>query len=241
MSKSLNKDAKRRKRKFKDRLPNEVIVIKNEDKQSHEKWYKGRNIAAFPRPFRAILCSGVNSGKTNLVKNILLRQKWDRIMLVPVDRRSKEWRDFDISDEDIFDDIPPVSEFEHDNGKQAIILEDYEAGTPSKQGNLSKLFRYVSTHCNVSVFLLYQDMMAVPKIARRISNIFVVWPMVDKRQTQIIGNRVGCEPGELEELLDTFCKKSYDNICFDLTKESPYPLRLNIFQPIHRAKTIKED
>jgi hypothetical protein len=49
-------------KKFKNRLPNKIVPIKNADKTNHEKWYKGRNICNFPRPYRCILVGGVNSG-----------------------------------------------------------------------------------------------------------------------------------------------------------------------------------
>ena len=235
-----DKPKRRANKKFKDRLPNEILIIPNEDKRDHEKWHKNRNIAAFPRPFRALLCSGVNSGKTNLVKNILLRQKWDNIYLVPCDKRSREWLDFELPEEHIFSDIPPPEVFDHD-GKNAIILEDYEAGTKSKQGNLSKLFRYVSTHMNMSVFLLYQDMLATPTICRRLCNVFFIWDMIDKRQLEMVGKRVGCEKGELKEMIKELCHSSYDNICFDLTKDTPYPCRLNLFTPIKKVNVIVDD
>ena len=60
-------------KKYKDRLPNELIHIPNPDKSDHEKWHSKRNIAAFPRPFRAILAGGVNAGKTNTAKNITIK------------------------------------------------------------------------------------------------------------------------------------------------------------------------
>ncbi len=65
LAKKKTKTKRRANKKYKDRLPNEILIIPNQDKQDHEKWGKNRYIAQFPPPFRALLCSGVNSGVQN--------------------------------------------------------------------------------------------------------------------------------------------------------------------------------
>ena len=240
LAKKKKKTKRRTNKKYKDRLPNELIHIKNPDKQDHEKWSKTRNIASFPRPFRMILAGGVNAGKTNTCKNIILRQKCSNIYLVHVDKRSTEWDDFDIPEENRFDDIPPLTALEHD-GASCIIIEDYEFPTKSKLGNLSKLFRFASTHMNISVFLIYQDFLRIPTICRRLCNIYCIWKMPDKNQLNMIGKRVGLEKGEMSEMLNHLCPENRDFICFDMTASSPWPIRKNLFIPVKKVNVICDD
>ena len=241
LAKKKKKGKPRRKnKKFKDRLPNELIYIPNPDKHDHESWHKNRNIASFPRPFRMILAGGRGSGKTNTAKNILLRQKWDNMYLVHVDRRSKEWDDFGIPEENRFDTIPNLAAFEHE-GKSAIIIEDWEIPTKSKQQNLSKLFRFASTHLNISVLMLYQDLLKIPTICRRVSNIFCIWKIPDRNQLNFAGKRIGLEKGELPEMLDALCPNTRDFLCFDMTQDTPYPIRKNLFQKVTKVSDIECD
>ena len=54
------------------KIPKEIIILKSGDKQNREKWYKGRDLLNFPGgSFRAIISGPPNSGKTNLIKNII--------------------------------------------------------------------------------------------------------------------------------------------------------------------------
>ena len=57
----------------KAKLPKELIIIKNPDKQFHEAWKEGRNMVNVPHPFRMVCFGPPNVGKSTVVKNILLR------------------------------------------------------------------------------------------------------------------------------------------------------------------------
>jgi hypothetical protein len=225
-------------KKFKGRLPNKIVPIKNRDKQNHEAWYEHRNICNFPRPYRCILVGGVNSGKTLCAKNIILRAHpaFDRIILCHCDSESKEWSDLDIPEEDQFysNEIPPLEFFngKPENEKWLVILEDIEFKNEGKNENLSTLFRYISTHKNTSVLLMYQNFITVPKIARRLANIFVIWKMPDRTQMETIGAKVGLKKGVLLDMFEKLCPNRYDNLCFDMTTNSPAPIRLNLFDKV---------
>ena len=56
------------------KLPKKILVIPNKDKLGwHERWDSKRDMLNFPHPYRFCISSVPNSGKTNLIKNILLR------------------------------------------------------------------------------------------------------------------------------------------------------------------------
>jgi hypothetical protein len=234
MSNEEKSDARK---KYKDRLPNKLIHIKNADKSNHEKWYTGRNLANFPKPFQMILTGSCNSGKTNTLKNIILRARplFDKIIVIHADANTKEYDDLDVEDDCFFgnSEIPQLDFFEDkdENEKWLCIIEDAEF-TKANEKELSMLFRYISTHKNVSIMLSYQDFVNVPKIARRLANVFVLWKMRDLNQLAIIEKRVGLKKGALLTMFDQLCPNKRDSLCFDFTKDSPAPIRLNIFDRI---------
>lgn len=238
-----NRDARK---KFKT-LPKKMIYMKNGDKLNHEKWFPNRNIANLPRPYRAILCGGVNSGKTTTAKNLILRAypRFDRIMLVHCSPSSTEWDDLGLSEEDKFTDIPDMDEFPEEGSteKCLIILEDVEyVGPESKHKNLYMLFRYISTHRNTSVILNYQNFVSIPKIARRLANFFTIWRMPDGDQMRIIEKKVGLKKNELLEMFEACCDDPRDSLSFDLTLKSPAPIRKNLFQVITKTECfVNED
>ena len=240
---TLKKERKKQRdsrKKFKT-LPKKMIYMKNGDKLTHEAWFPNRNIANLPRPYRAILCGGVNSGKTTTAKNLILRAypRFDRIMLVHCSPSSTEWDDLGLSEEDKFTDIPDISEFPEEGSKEKclIILEDVEyVGNESKHKNLYMLFRYISTHCNTSVILNYQSFIKVPKIARRLASFFTIWRMPDLTQMQIIERKVGLKKGELLDMFENCCDDPRDSISFDLSLNTPAPIRKNIFQVITKQE-----
>ena len=56
------------------KLPNKIITIPCADKDTWtEKWYPNRNLLNFPHSWRGFFCGPPSCGKTNLIKNIILR------------------------------------------------------------------------------------------------------------------------------------------------------------------------
>jgi hypothetical protein len=234
-------ETKRDKRKkFNKRLPNKLLYIPNPDKKNHEHWYPKRNLANLPRPFRALFVGSVNSSKTNTAKNLVLRAfpRFENIILIHCnygEGGSKEWDDIGITDQ--FEEIPDRDYFNQLEGRTLVILEDVEF--QEKDPSLSLLFRHLSTHFvdTLSVMLLYQDFIKVPKIARRLASQFIMWKLPDQIQMNMVEKRVGMKKGELIHMFDTLCKERRDSIMIDLSDNSPAPLRLNVFQPIRKIET----
>jgi len=143
-----------------------------------------------------------------------------------------EYDDIDITDRLSY--CPPPDYFDHEE-KQLVIIEDMSFN--EKNENVSALFRYVSTHKNVSIIMNYQDYILVPKMARRCINIINIWEMPDKTIQSIVGKKVGLEKGQLQEMFNSLCKKRRDFITIDLSDDSPCKYRLNIWKPIKMVET----
>jgi hypothetical protein len=230
---------KKGKKKFKGYLPNRIIALPCKDKANHEKWTTGRNIANFPRPYRMINAGGVNAGKTTLCLNLILRAKpaFDNIYVVHASSTSRDYDALDIPEENYLDDIPPPSFFPEEGSPEhtLLILEDIEYRAEGKNENLSKLFRYCSTHKGVSILLNYQCLVKVPKIARRLANVFNIWKMPDRGHMSIIERKVGLDKGELKQMFEQLGDNHRTFFTFDLTANSPAPLRKDLFIPIKKV------
>jgi ribosome biogenesis GTPase A len=60
------------------RLPNKIIPISCSEKKGwREKWYEGRNMLNLPHSFRLLCIGPPDSGKSTLIKNIIIRAKPD--------------------------------------------------------------------------------------------------------------------------------------------------------------------
>jgi hypothetical protein len=230
---------KRDSRKKYSKLPNFIIPIDNPDKEFHEEWTPRRiqDLGNFPSPHQVVLSAGMNSGKTLTIKTLILHQKpmYERILLIHGDSGTLEYDDLEIPDEDKYteNNFPKLEVFQDKprNEKWAVVIEEV-AFSKANEKELSKLARTISTHYTVSLYLSYQNFVDIPKIFRRTANIFILWPCRDKFQESAIEKRVGFKHGTLSNIFEKHCTHKYDSICLDYTKDSPAPVRKNIFEKL---------
>jgi hypothetical protein len=221
---------------------NKIIAFHNSDKKKAENWSKineSGDIANFPCPFRALFLGAPNSGKSNMIKNLIIHQKprFTDIYVIHQDSDgTTEWNDLDYTG--LLNDVPDVEFFneitEEPDKKILIIIDDLELANAPKQRihNLSVLMRYISSHKNISVCLTSQNFFSVKPDVRKNANLFFVWKPVARNEISLIENRVGLKKGLLSEMLAEFRKSQYDGFCFDFTTDSPAPIRLNLFEPL---------
>lgn len=218
--------------------PKEIMHIKNKDKQNHESWTpsRSRDIANFPSPTRIMLVGGVGTGKSNLIKNLIIHQSpmFDEVYLIHPDcELSKEYDDLEVTAK--LDDIPSVDFFQFEDGndkiKRCVIIDDLEYTAASKQRlkNLALLFRYVSSHKNLTVYLSHQSFFDIPGIAKKMSNIFIIWKPRRSQEKTLIEDRIGLKKGSLSHLFSTVATGMRDSICIDYSENSPAVLRKNIW------------
>lgn len=217
-------------------LPDRILPLHNADKSFHETWYPGRNLLDIPHPFRMLLASKPNSGKSTLIKNILMRvalgkRPFKRIVVVHCDpNATMEYKEVEST---LLEEIPPPDSFDS-HAKTAVILEDldYVGMSQTQRGRLERLYGYVSTHKNVSVFLTAQDPFRVPVTVRRCSNVFVLWPSRDLDMIRSLARKTGVSSHALMTMFDTKCKKPHDHLWFDFTPGSPAKFRKNGYEII---------
>lgn len=237
---NANKKKKQRLRNEKNRhapLPQQIIPMDNYDKEFHEEWYEGRDLLDIPHPFRAILSSKPNGGKTTVIFNVALRvhkgkRPFEKILIVHCDpEETKEYDDIDPKE--IVGRIPAVREMDPD-AKTLVILEDldYENLDHEQRGRLDRLFGYVSTHKNVSVMLTAQDPFRVPPIARRCANLFIVWNNHDLTTIQTLAKKLTLPSDTLQRLFREKCPNTHDSLWFDFTANSPAKVRQNGYEII---------
>lgn len=223
---------------------NQIIVFKNKDKEGwYEEWQKGRDLMNFPHPFRMIISANPGSGKTNMIKNVIVRAKpyFKRIYLCHFDEQTKEYDDIDVIK---LDEIPDSrSTLFRPSIKSLLIIDDYDFKSLNylQLNNLRSLFKYGSTHRGLSIIIATQDFFHVPSIIRRLSNVYFIWRgSSDLDSLWQIGRRVGYTKEEFRQLMDLCCNK-FDQICIDMTVSSPAPVRYNGYTLVKSEKSVLDE
>lgn len=224
--------------KKKVRLPNEIIVFKNKDKESfQEKWTENRNPANIPHSFRAVFIAKPSSGKTNYIFNLLLRQKppFERIMIWTQSQHSREYEDLDVeyfdhcpTEEELLEEIDPKT---HQPPKQVLIVEDCELENLPKEekSQLLRILKHYSSHFNTSVIMTVHDLIQIPASMRRTCNVFVLWKLTNGTM-KILGDRFNIDNKILYNMCTKHLNNQHDSIMIDLTANSPYKFRKNLFE-----------
>ena len=214
-----------------------LAVLKNAEKDRFvsEKWDAKRDIAAIPHPFRLLALGGVGRGKTNTLKNIFLAHQdskypFHELFIVGPDS-SSEWDDCDPTE--TLNELPGPDKFDP-RKKTLLVIDDYECVSlsASQKRALSTLFRYVSSHCNVSIMLSFQSFVDAPQLARKTANCFALYQPTSRGECSVMCSRAGLDKGVLKTLFDGLCHSPYDSIMVDRTIASPAPIRLNVYQPV---------
>ena len=234
----VEKEVRRRKKKKRvPMLPNEMIVIKNKDKDGgwQETWDepKNRSPGCIPHSFRLLTLGGTNRGKTNAMKQLFLKhqstaRKFKKLFIITCDERSVEW--LDCEPDAVFQDMPDPDIFDIGE-KVCLVIDDFEFAcmTSENKRRLITLFRYISTHKSVSIMASYQSFFDCPSILRKIANVFLIYKPNSKVELVSIANRIGMDADDLKDLFKQFCSGYYDFIMIDKTKNTPYPVRKNIY------------
>ena len=220
--------------------PRKIIGLPNPDKLKHETYEdypSDFNIARFPVPFRCVILGKVNSGKSLIVKHILMarqeaKPKFKEVYIVHGCENSEEYDD--VEPTEIMKEIPSYTDFDPDTLKLLIIDDfDFTMITREQLTRLSELFRFGSTHCNMSIILAHQSWFRIPKIIKDTANVFVIFRPHDLDELKTIGRRVGLSKDVIVNIFDSHLPNWRDSLCIDLNPKSPSKFRKNLFEPLN--------
>ena len=215
-------------------------ILDNTDKSriKKESWKDpGRTLACLPHPCRVLALGGVGRGKTNTLKLLFLEHQKTKTknpfleLIVVSPDSSNEW--VDAQPTMVINNLPSPEMFNPDK-KTLLIIDDFELtglNTAQKKA-LSTLFRYVSSHCNVSIYMSFQSFMDCPSIARKCASTFILWDSASRLERSMICNRVGLPKGSLDYLFKYVANGEYDSIMIDRTVGTPHFIRKNLYEPI---------
>jgi ABC-type cobalamin/Fe3+-siderophores transport system ATPase subunit len=233
------REYKQRKKKRVPNLGNHIQIIKNGDKHHNESWNtkSKKNIANFPSPSRICLLGPCGTGKTMLIKNLIMAQRpmFDEVFLVHEDAGvTDDYKGFDLTAE--FDDMPDLDFWDYDGKfkKRALIIDDLELTSAHKERkkNLAIAFRYASTHKGLTIYFAHQSFFSIMPLVKKMSNVFILWKPRARNELAMIENRVGMEKGTLKKLFKTEATGHRDSICIDLNEGTPARVRKNIWEEI---------
>lgn len=231
-TKSKKKTRGKGKKKIKlPKIPNELIIIPNKDKEFHEGWTKNRKSLNIIHPFRCVILAPPNLGKSTTAKNLLMHQEppFERVIIVHCDPDyTREYED--VENVELLSEIPKPNDEGYFDGieKTLVILDDLEYKMMLKEQKrcLDRLFGFVSTHKNISVILCAQDPFNVPPCVRRMSNFWILWKLQDLDALYTLARRTGIPKNEFFKILHSF-KNKHDSFWIDGTKDTPFPYRKN--------------
>lgn len=219
------------------RLPECIVQIPNRDKDGkHEVWTANRSLADIPHPFRMVISAIPHCGKTNLIKNIIIhcqegQKKFKEIIVVHGSKGTKEYDD--IRPTKILHELPLASSFHENTSKTLLVIDDFECCEMSRRdkANLSELFRYVSSHHDVSIMFSFQSFFDIPPIVRKCTSVYILYKPRSSAEITTMANRIGIDSNILQNMMKQLLQERWDSICIDLTMNSPAPYRLNLFYP----------
>ena len=235
----LGKKKKKQKKKI-PKLPRRNIIIKNADKDTGwmESNKPGQNPGLLCHPFRLVALGNVGRGKTNSSKQIFLnhqcsRRKFKRLLIITCDVDSQEW--VDCEPDLITDQMIDLGMFNiDDNVKTCVVIDDWEMMKCSKDDlrKLSTLVRFISSHRNCSIILSFQSFFDCPSIARKCATHFMLYNPNSMIELDTIANRCGLTAKKMRYIFKHICNDPYDNLMVDLSVNTPYYLRKNIYEII---------
>lgn len=246
--KTSHKKKKKGKSKRSVKLPRKLLFIPSSDKDFIEKWTDkvNRDPLNYPASWRMVICGKPGVGKTGFIKNVILRArpKFQRIFIFHQDKFAKEYEDIDgeilteLPDNDFWmgydeDEAEEDSEKEDEEElvrpKTLLVVDDicFKDLSRVQTARFNRICGFISSHCNISLAVINQDIFEVNSIIRKCASIWVVYRPSCTDELNIIARRCGMPGKDLKYLFDKVAVNENDSITIDKTPGTPYPLRLN--------------
>ena len=191
------------------KLPNEIIIIPNKDKEFHETPKKD-DLGHMAHPSRIIACGPCNVGKSLILLNLMMRADppFDRIIIYHNDPESEEYEQVDA---EYVDEVPTIDMF-NKNEKSLLVFEDINF-KDMKRDQLAladRMYGCWSTHHNISVWSTFQDPFSCPARIRRLANTIILWNNGDADSMSELSRKVGLTSKDLKYTFDNICTEFHD-------------------------------
>lgn len=213
-------------------IKQKIYVFENNDKKSFKENPDPSNIANFICPFRLVLCSSPNRGKTNLTKNIILQQNppFEKIIVYHLDNTTQEYNDIDC---DLITELPDDYEVYNTPKKTLIIFEDipFEFLNKKEKKKANDLLTYFSTHKNISIIMSTHHPFSISPSFRSKVNIMILWKNMNAKPLYEIAQRMNITKDTIDYIFNNICTNHYDNLCIDQSGSGPI-LRKNLYEVI---------
>jgi hypothetical protein len=194
-----------------------IIVFDCEDKDFQEK-HNNNKLLKLPKSFRCILAGPPSTGKSCVIKNILVNaSQFDVIYIHHVDPLSIEYKDVDYEP---LDKIPHISEldpFYIERKNILLILEDldYKELDRHQRYNLSRLYGVWSSHNGISIISTCQEIFNTSPIMRRLASHIFLFRSKDLNQINTISNRIGLSKKQIEKIFTNYIIDRHDFLLID--------------------------
>lgn len=204
---------------------NKLIIFQNPDKDNYEK-IDYNKVHLLPSPIRMILCSTPSCGKTNMILNIIHAQtkEYDFIYLLHLDEDTEEYDFFDIIK---LNEIPDKNFFKKNkNDKKLLIIEEMSFKKLSKDDaqNIDHLFKYVSSHYNLSIIISCQVYYNLPFDIRKKCNYISIWNSSDSVLLRSLKDVIPYYSNDFyKQIIHKELKTQYDNLI--LCKNDKYIIK----------------
>jgi len=181
-----------------------------------------------------------------MIKNLVLhsRPRFQEVFLIHEDALvTREYDDLEPTDK--LDEVPALEFWDRPgkHKKRAVIVDNLEltAAQKERKKNLAIMFRYASTHKNLTIYFSHQSFFDIIPLIKKMSDVIILWKPKARNEMTLIENRCGLENGTLKYLFKTFATGHRDSICLDLKENSPGPIRLNVWTPIELVEQDSSD
>jgi hypothetical protein len=213
------------------KLPKRLLVVKNPDKEQYEQWTPDRDPLNFVCPTRIGIYGANNTGKSLIVKNILMRMDSIKRIYLLHPESDGEDNEYQLMDVETIDpeELIANEDIEQSAEHSAMIIDDVVLNElPQKK--LKKLFSYISSHKNLTLIITAHTFTEVPIYVRRSLQVFIFTRSNDHSSFQFVASKVGMEYTRFKELMVGL--KEYESLWIDRTSKTPYPLRKNGYELI---------
>lgn len=215
-------------------------VFTNADKDPIHEDHDLKNLANHIRSSRILLSGPPHSGKSNILKNLIINQspEFDEIYLFCADPDTKEYEQLDVKMVSCTDELP--RKFEPDV-KNLVIFEDldYSGLTKKDISDLDRYLRVVASHKGVSIYMCCQNFWSLPAKMRRKVDVYYI-TRSDDATMSMLGRNFSIDKKKFRYLIDTYLSKNYDSLCFD-SSGHPIKIRHNVFTPVNMDSLQESD